>query len=117
MFALEHTPLINLPFVEAAAAHYGNRVYARGKALRDTLYAALDEIIQETQEDGLIIISQVLQGIRDHRTITEIAEELELSREHVSRKYAKQGFKLVTRRFLELGEEYQAETGQQLART
>jgi len=112
-FGLEHTPLVNLPFVKAsAAAPYGNRTYARGKALRDTLDAALDEIIEETREDGLTTISQVLQGIRDHKPIKEVAGELDHTREHISRKYAWRGYELVTRCFFELGEQYQAQYGQ-----
>ncbi|NQT73102.1 MAG: hypothetical protein HQ553_10115 [Chloroflexi bacterium] len=117
LIALEDSPLANLPFVEAAATIYSNRCYARGIALRDMLRRALDEIIQETREDGLSIISQVLQGIRDRKTLTGIAEELGLSREHVSRVYAKRGFELVTRRFLETGEQCQSKPEHQLIRT
>lgn len=112
-FNLEDSPLATLPFVEAAAESYSNRSYAPGMALSHFLQQAMDEIISETSEDGLTTISRVLQGIQGGRTLTDIAEELALSREHVSRKYAKPGFKLVTHRFFKIGEQYQAEPGQQ----
>ncbi len=117
LIALEDSPLATLTFVEAAATSYSNRLYARGLALRDLLGDALDEIIQETRGDGLTTISQLLQGIRDRQTLTGIAEELGLSREHVSRVYAKQGFALVTHRFLQKGEHYPTKPEQQPVRT
>lgn len=105
LIALDQSPLTKLGFVEKHAAdHYQNRLCPRGLALRDIITESLGEVISETAGDGLSRLHNLLDMLRNGLNISEASREIGLCREHVSRVYAKQAFRLVTERFLSKGE-------------
>ena len=105
LIALNQSPLTKLGFVEKHAAdHYQDRLCSRGLALRDLITESLDEVISETAGNGLSRLHDLLDMLRNGLTISQASREMGLSREHVSRVYAKQAFRLVTERFLSTGE-------------
>jgi len=105
LIALDQSPLAKLGFVEKYAAdHYQDRLCSKGLALRDLIKESLDDIISETAGNGLPRLHDLLDMLRNGLTISQASREMGLSREHVSRVYAKQAFRLVTERFLSMGE-------------
>ncbi len=105
LIALDQSPLAKLGFVEKHAAdHYQDRLCSRGLALRDLITESLDDIISETAGNGLSRLHDLLGMLRNGLTISQASREMGLSREHVSRVYAKQAFRLVTEQFLSMGE-------------
>jgi hypothetical protein len=102
---LDQSPLAKLSFVEKRAAdHYQDRLCSRGLALRALITESLDEVISETAGNGLSRLHDLLDMLRNGLTISQASREIGLCREHVSRFYAKQAFRLVTERFLSKGE-------------
>lgn len=105
LIALDQSPLAKLVFVEKHAAdHYQGRLCSRGLALRDLITESLGEVISETAGNGLSRLHDLLDMLRNGLTISQASREIGLCREHVSRVYAKQAFRLVTERFLSTGE-------------
>ena len=105
LIALDLSPLAKLGFVERYAAdHYQDRSCSKGLALRDLIKESLDDIISETAGNGLPRLHDLLDMLRNGLNISQASREMGLSREHVSRVYAKQAFRLVTERFLSMGE-------------
>ena len=105
LIALDQSPLTKLGFVEKHAAdHYQNRLCPRGLSLRDLITESLGEVISETAGNGLVRLHDLLDMLRNGLTISKASREIGLCREHVSRVYAKQAFRLVTERFLSKGE-------------
>ena len=105
LIALDQSPLTKLGFVEKHAAdHYQNRLCSRGLALRSLITESLGEVISETAANGLVRLHDLLDMLRNGLTISKASREIGLCREHVSRVYAKQAFRLVTERFLSMGE-------------
>lgn len=105
LIALDQSPLAKLGFVEKHAAdHYQKRLCSRGLALRDLITESLDDIIGETAGNGLARLHDLLNMLRNGQKISQASRAMGLSREHVSRFYAKQAFRLVTERFLSMGE-------------
>jgi len=105
LIALDQSPLTKLSFVEKHAAdQYQNRLCSRGLALRALITESLDDIISETAANGLVRLHDLLDMLRNGLTISKASREIGLCREHVSRVYAKQAFRLVTERFLSRGE-------------
>ena len=105
LIALDQSPLAKLGFVEKRAAdHYQDRLCSKGLALRDLIEKSLDGIISETAGNGLPRLHDLLDMLRNGLNISQACREMGLSREHVSRFYAKQAFRIVTERFLLTGE-------------
>ena len=105
LIALDQSPLAKLGFVEKyAAEHYQDRLCSKGLALRDLIKESLDDIISETAGNGLPKLHDLLDRLRKGLSISQASREMGLSREHVSRFYAKQAFRIVTERFLSIGE-------------
>ena len=105
LIALDQSPLAKLGFVEKrAAGYYQDRLCSRGLALRDLITELLDDIISETAGNGLARLHDLLDMLRNGLTISKASREIGLCREHVSRVYAKQAFRLVTERFLSMAE-------------
>ena len=105
LIALDQSPLAKLGFVEKrAAGYYQDRLCSRGLALRDLITESLGEVISETAGNGLSRLHDLLDMLRNGLNISQASREIGLCREHVSRVYAKQAFRLVTERFLSMGE-------------
>ena len=105
IIVLDQSPLAKLSFVEKNAAdHYQDRLCSRGLALRDLITESLGEVISETAGNGLSRLHDLLDMLRNGLNISQASREIGLCREHVSRFYAKQAFRLVTERFLSMGE-------------
>ena len=105
LIALDQSPLAKFGFVKKYAAdHYQDRLCSKGLALRDLIEESLDDIISETAGNGLPRLHDLLDMLRNGLNISQASREMGLSREHVSRFYAKQAFRIVTERFLSMGE-------------
>ncbi len=100
--ALNRSPLARLACVEKLAREkYGGRVQPRGLALRELLLASIERTLQDLGEEPansracryLVLMKQGL-------SCRQIAIELGLSREHVSRLYRRKALELVTSVFL-----------------
>jgi hypothetical protein len=101
LIGLDRSPLTKVDFVEKyAACYYKDRLCSRGLALRDLITDSMNELISETAENGLHRLNNLLDMLRTGLTISQASEKIGLSREHVSRFYVKQVYRLVTERFL-----------------
>lgn len=105
LITLNQSPLIKLSIVEKHAAdHYQKRLCSRGLALQALITESLDEVFSETAGNGLSRLHDLLEMLRNGLNISKASRKIGLCREHVSRVYAKQAFRLVTERFLSKGE-------------
>lgn len=92
--ALGRSPLARLTFVgQVAQERYRLSVAARGRALRDILRACLQAVGKEIDQAPLGKLIECLTAGRSQR---ELARELGISEEHLSRTYKARLVRLVT---------------------
>jgi hypothetical protein len=100
------TSLAQLPGVQAVSRQNGQRVFPVGSALRTLLDQAVADVTAPANSGRDPSLDRIAVFLRiwyvERRTITEVAEALELSRSRVSRAVKPLAVELVTRRFLEL---------------
>jgi hypothetical protein len=102
----ECASLAQLPGVQALSRQNGRRVFPVGSALRALLDQAVADVTAPASSGRDPSLDRIAVFLRiwyaERRTITEVAEALELSRSRVSRAVKPLAVELVTRRFLEL---------------
>jgi len=114
---LSGSPLAQLP----AAKAIGERVYrdslmAEGYALQELLQVSLDWAIAELRGAGRSAqAAQFLCLYIENPNVTEVAERMGRSREHVSRCYRPLAFELVTKAFLRLAQDATGKRLEQVA--
>jgi hypothetical protein len=106
-FALEHCEtLTQLELVGHLVAAYPNRYLSPGWAVRALLDRAIDDIIavsRKSKDEGGQRLAKFLELRRQGKQVKEIAEQWELTREHLSRSVNRRAIELVTDRLLVLG--------------
>ncbi|GAF83166.1 unnamed protein product, partial [marine sediment metagenome] len=114
---LSGSPLAQLP----AAKAIGERVYrdslmAEGHALQELLQVSLDWAIAELRGTGRSAqAAHFLSPYCDTPNVTQVAERMGRSREHVSRYYRPLAFELVTKAFLKLTQDTTGKRLEQVA--
>ncbi|MHB8577878.1 MAG: hypothetical protein ACYDCQ_21405 [Dehalococcoidia bacterium] len=84
---LADSPLVRLPAVQARCRD-DSRLFADGRALQARLQEGISEVLRDLEGDGALARWRVLlTGVRDGKSISGVARELGLTREHVSRTY------------------------------
>ena len=100
--ALNSSPLIRLAQVERIArTKYKNEGLPRAKALKDVLFLCIDRLVKEMENDSSSIkVARYLKLAKKGMNNSQIAKEMGLTREHVSRVYRNKALNLVTQEFL-----------------
>jgi len=99
---LNRSPLTRIAFIERLAKEeYYGRLLPRGAALNDVLNSAVEQVLQEMDDEPKLdktctYLRLLMHGLSG----TQISKKLQLSREHVSRHYRRIALQLVTEVFL-----------------
>ena len=99
---LNQTPLARLAYIEKLARErHRERTHPRGLALRETIVACIDDIVEDLKDEpALSRVTQYLVLLKEGVRCKEISSRLGLSREHVSRLYRRIALQLLTEAFL-----------------
>ncbi len=102
LIALNSSSLTRLAYIERIAKNkYKNEGLPKAKLLRDILNLCIDRLIQELENDNNSVkIAGYLKLAKKGLNNSQIAKELGLTREHVSRVYRNKSIELVTQEFL-----------------
>ena len=102
LIALNYSPLTRLTYIERIAEEkYKNEALARARALRNTTNLCIDRLLKELENEASSAKEvQYLKLIRRGLNNSQIAKELGLTREHVSKVYRNKTIQLVTQEFL-----------------
>lgn len=101
---LSKSPLVDLPAVKALAARrYSHSLVPEAYALQEILQVGVDWALAELRGNGKSKrAAEFLSLYVDNPSVTLVAKEMNLSREHVSRCYRLLALEVGTRAFLKL---------------
>ncbi len=99
---LNRSPLAKLVYIERlASAQFSGHLLPRGLALHDVLLACVEGVKAEVGEQpGLSRACKYLELLASGLNCREIASQMGLSREHISRVYRRKALGLLTEKFL-----------------
>ncbi len=98
---LEENPLAHHPFADKLAQRkYSRRFSPSGSALRELLLTCISEVISETEEESALYReNQYLKLWMQGLNVTQIARELEVTREHCSQTVRRRVIQMLVAKF------------------
>ena len=98
---LEENPLAHYPFADRLAQRkYSRRFSPSGSALRELLVTCIGEVISETEEESALYReNQYLKLWMQGLNVTQIAQELAVTREHCSQTVRRRVIQMLVAKF------------------